>query len=963
MLRFVHAIVSLYICCLCLGVYAHQSSATFVFQDLESARTTITALFPVPVRLAGKIYEECGGVSKDELEYLIDLDPGDEITSDTVYKALTYLAKKTVFHSVNLSRYDRGDGTVDLIWRFNRAWTFRRLKILGVRRERDSYRQYYLLEPGEPFDAIKHRHSVEILRDALKKEGYLQAQVTPTLIRDYQAKSLDVHLKLHRGNVFRIRPVRVAVQQGSLAREEHAELTAAVASVAYHNLRDKRYTQDVLDKCGSKINALLLKRGFLQSSISLKEEIDFDTESVGLVVEIDPHTKREFVFFGNHFFSDTQLLDELLQFGQSIWLIPLTLLKEEIMRSYHKKGFWNCKVEAYEDYGTFFFVITEGPRARITSIAVHGIQVCDSSQIIARFFTPRLHGVPYDATEIQASLDALAQWYKTEGLWDMQVVHHECLCIHEDEYEVLIHIDEGKRRYLRSVTIPDYPELESKTLFISNTDEPMPFDAFLIARQRRWLLQYLQEHGYLYSDVSYELLSDVADSCVLDVVWHVIKQVDKVTFGKTVISGASSYAFAKVMRELEYKQGDTWNKDALSRSLTNLRSLGVFESAHLYPYDIGDPEPSKPLLLRLVDDDPFEVRLRAGVLGVSKNFSYRDGATYVCGGSFVYKNPFGDGGRLQFDGDVTRFERRITGWYEVPWFMNRRIKTRLKGYSNKYEQPLFIGSKDTLYTVGQHGVLWNACVSRNTMTGALTAGTEWMRTNELNTQVAEAIDFEPDLIDIMVPYLFIEPSLVMDALDNTLNPKRGSFTVISLKAMFPVRDDVSYFVRMLLEQSFFRSIGPIVAGMRIRMGHIFNQVFSQIMPTERFYLGGAYSLRGYQPDFAPPLGTYCRDGQVEFAPQGGKSMLNINAELRFPVYGNIGGTVFQDAGVLVGDSLEHAHDEAVAATGIGIRYDTPIGPFRLDVGLRWRSKVEDLFKVAERDVARTTWFFTLGNAF
>ena len=133
------------------------------------------------------------------------------------------------------------------------------------------------------------------------------------------------------------------------------------------------------------------------------------------------------------------------------------------------------------------------------------------------------------------------------------------------------------------------------------------------------------------------------------------------------------------------------------------------------------------------------------------------------------------------------------------------------------------------------------------------------------------------------------------------------------------------------------------------------------MPTQRFYLGGVQSLRGYDADLAPPLGMYQKkqcDGppKTMLVPRGAQSMVNVNAELRMPLPHRFGLVLFQDFGSLADDIRAHFKStKLLATTGFGLRYQTPIGPLRFDIGWKW---VKDTF--SHRQFG---WYLTIGNAF
>ena len=162
----------------------------------------------------------------------------------------------------------------------------------------------------------------------------------------------------------------------------------------------------------------------------------------------------------------------------------------------------------------------------------------------------------------------------------------------------------------------------------------------------------------------------------------------------------------------------------------------------------------------------------------------------------------------------------------------------------------------------------------------------------------------------------------------------------------------------MAEQSFFIPFKKLTFGFRVRFGHIFHECFSSIMPSERFYLGGANSIRSYQTDMAPPLGIICnKDGKRDFVPKGGKSMVNVNIELRIPVYKQFGIALFQDLGTLSDAEEIRAlrETELLAGSGFGLRYNTPLGPLRFDIAWKWH--------VFDPCIMRYAWFLSFGQAF
>jgi len=654
-------------------------------------------------------------------------------------------------------------------------------------------------------------------------------------------------------------------------------------------------------------------------------------------------------------------------FERSVWLLPLSILTEEIIKAYHDKGFWDVHVEQREEDDRAFFVINEGPRAQIKEVVLEGVEHISKQRLIHHCFRSLLRVSYFDEDLLKQSLGKLTTFYLKEGFWDVKVLQKKFESIDSNKYyyRIVLTIDEGQCRYLTNISIPQFPELVQKGPFkqFMRNKQKIPFDMSMLHAQKRWLENYFKSKGFFDALITYDLNNEGND---LSIVWYIKYPYDDIKFGKTIILGSSTFPFDYVMRELQYQEDQAWDRQKLNRTVSRLKELEIFETIHAYPDRERQENNRQPVILKLHMDDPFEVRLRAGlgIEQISKPVTLA-GITYKVGGTFIIKNPFDCCDLFCLNADITRSNRSIVAQYKRPWIFDIPLRTVIQGYSTKYQQPGFFFCKKGLYEVSQHGMLFSLGRTYKWVDGNISVGFEWMELDiqdefkAISGRVAKAIDFAPCLLNKNMPFLFIEPTLLIDGLDNKLNPIRGSLTLLSCKGMIPLneRADQAAFFKLLAEQSLFIPFMPLVLAFRVRFGYIFYQIFNNINPIERFYLGGANSLRSYETDVAPPLGCFCdMKDKSWWAPMGGKTMINGNIEIRFPIYGDIGAVIFQDLGLLSHSGIRGIGKKGLlAGTGFGIRYNTPIGPLRFDIGWKW-----SVCKPFDRSYA---WFLTFGNTF
>jgi outer membrane protein insertion porin family len=169
--------------------------------------------------------------------------------------------------------------------------------------------------------------------------------------------------------------------------------------------------------------------------------------------------------------------------------------------------------------------------------------------------------------------------------------------------------------------------------------------------------------------------------------------------------------------------------------------------------------------------------------------------------------------------------------------------------------------------------------------------------------------------------------LARDTRDNFFNPRHGGRSSIEteLAGNF-LRGDREFTKYTGKTSWYFPSWRGSSINLRMELGLVEEFGSSEYVPIyERFYLGGADTVRGYAyRDIGP------KDDRGE--PIGGKFKTQANIEYIIPIAKDLKGAIFYDVGNVWSSKDEFDLGDLYSGVGIGIRLATPIGPLRLDYG-------------------------------
>lgn len=194
--------------------------------------------------------------------------------------------------------------------------------------------------------------------------------------------------------------------------------------------------------------------------------------------------------------------------------------------------------------------------------------------------------------------------------------------------------------------------------------------------------------------------------------------------------------------------------------------------------------------------------------------------------------------------------------------------------------------------------------------------------------------------------------------NNPLNATKGYVVVLHLeRAGRWVRGSFAY-SNASIDTRYYQPVGgKLVIATRVQLGSLkpAGDVTGNIPFSKRYFLGGATSLRGWgRYELSPLSGSGL--------PIGGFSMFDGSLEARLSVTRSLGLVAFLDAGNVWTDAWRLRMTDLRYDVGPGLRYTTPVGPLRVDLGYQL-NPVAGLLVNGKPETRRWRIHFSIGQAF
>ncbi|MDL2267114.1 BamA/TamA family outer membrane protein [Desulfovibrio sp. OttesenSCG-928-G15] len=416
------------------------------------------------------------------------------------------------------------------------------------------------------------------------------------------------------------------------------------------------------------------------------------------------------------------------------------------------------------------------------------------------------------------------------------------------------------------------------------------------------------EYGFPYAKVS-------ATRYVADHSTHTLEaEVDIdpgpfVLMGDVERTGAPSVNDSYLENQRTWRQLRPWSQKKVNQFHDRLRQSGLFQSITIVPGDEAQMGGVRTVKTEL---QSAPERTVSGALKYHSEFG--PGVQ----GAWEHRNLTGRGDNLRISAPLWTDMQEVVAHYRLPFFLDRKQN--------------FIAKASVVH----------ADIDAYRMTAAAASAGIERRLSRFWNMTAMGHVEGGDIKEHRKPerdYLMYGLPLTV-AFDNTkslLNPEHGGRFQLSVAPYTGSYNGDFTVVRARVDgNAYIPVIGEdkLIMALRSSVGVVEGASSHIIPPSIRFYSGGGGSVRGYEFQSLGP-----RDNHDK--PEGGGSMAEVSAEMRYKVQPEWGFVAFVDGGTAYTDVFADPGREFHWGAGLGFRYYTAVGPVRLDVATPLNPRSDD----------------------
>lgn len=727
---------------------------------------------------------------------------------------------------------------------------------------------------------------------------------------------------------------------------------------------------------GSDVRALLDSGRFTDVIADLEPKDD----GVSIILSISKRYRleRSVAVTGAEHFRMATIRDSLgLMPGDLVDDFVMAGRIQKLQQKYHKALFpdvsfqWRIsETDRRNGLAVVSLEIDEGSRARLRKILFPGNESLSNRDLRRLTRRPAIWNplrlfrrIKYDESYLSEVRAGLLQFYVDEGYLDAEIGLPDVNpARRKGRFDVYFPVNQGPLYRIGTVTITGteiFPLEDLNAAVSLQSGDVAGMRA--ISQARQLLRDYYGSRGYLDTRVAMSLEQDPLKP-VVDVTFDVTEGM--LTYIRNIRIRNNIRTRDKVIRrELLVYPGDIYDEVRVRTSERRIRNLGFFSDVRSFPERTED-EQWRDLVLSVEEQRTGQFMMGAGFSSIDKLMGFLElslGNFDLTGWPYLQ----GGGQKLKLRASVGSRRRDYELSFVEPWFLDRQLALGVDLYRNEIDY--------SDYDVKRVGAALS--VSRP-LPGPNRVRLRYRIESARIRDIADTNRY----VYVESPedeYFFtrerdtvssaLELSVSHDSRNHAFIPSRGTRAGISAELTGgPLGADVDIYRLSARAIRYFPLWRGHVFSIRGRYEVVDSYGDSADVPiSDRLFAGGGRTLRGFKYRDIGPKVVRHRGGSgmdpfepgapVLFRPVGGQSLAVANIEYTIPVVNGIRFAGFYDIGNVWRDPYELHLDDLAESAGLGLRFDLPGFPIRIDRA--WIIESPDPYARPDR------WVFWIGYDF
>lgn len=886
-------------------------------------------------------------VSQEDMTRLILLQEGDRYTASAAKISLQRLYSSQIFHDVQVA-VSPGESPQAVVVTFYllRRYTIEDVQFQGDRKiDRQILQRQLALSPGQAYSDLLVEGAVSRLQETYQRHGFYQARIRP----QFEVKRESARLQL----IFHIEPGAQA-RLGQLQIEAEEPGRESIQNLIRVRKRQP-FSEVELETDIEIVERNLAVQGYLRATVSRDIRYDPSDNTVAVTLKIVPGEKTTIEFENLDIKREELLALPIFERGGAA---PIFLddTQKHLTKLYQEDGYFLAEVE-YEISGpeyeptAILFKIHKGRRHRLRAIRFQG-NVFAQNASLQRILSLEEAGVfsrgEFTSDRLRVDFERIRRYYDVRGFRDVEVEYEVTTHNpHSEDLVVIFHIREGPRYFIEGVSLLGNEKLATDAILSEIQGQAgTPFSTSLVAEDRSNIIAAYENEGYRQVTVQSQVAFPEPGKAS---VTYSISEGEQSFIEHVFVAGNLNTRGRTIEREIEFSAGEPLSLGRILQTETNLYDLGVFERVQVSDVPTFDDMSRRNVFVQLEEAEKYTLLYGIG-------YSSFEGPRGTFG--ITDTNFLGRANPLSFSVRAGPKRQRANVSYNVHRLFGEKLPTLFSLSATNEE-----ATEETLR-------LGRAFQGRPFDEFRLVASAQTERVLSRRESFFFRYHFERVEIDVppdlaLALELFREQerlrlssfsaSYFNESRDDPTKPRSGFLLTGDTRVSSGLVGSDEDFVRFLAQGQYYQTLFPdLLLASALRIGVIGpfgrtagKDVENPVPISERFFSGGATSLRGLPQDLAGPLLRDSATGEVILVdaegqrvddpargrpvPLGGNALLIANVELRFPLFAFLSGALFYDVGNVFRSFTDISSAGFSNAVGFGIHVNTPVGPIRFDI--------------------------------